>query len=201
MPTGIEGPHWTEVVVAVTAVVGAVLGLYAAVLSTLQWIRYFRDERVRLQVRLSLGTISELPGSENPKLVITAVNVGKIPVTFLGGAELRINTMEPGRKLAVVHENHAPPLPCRLEPYATLVGWVDLKNLREIELKSLNAGNEYCLTASFHDPSGKDHWSPEHVLTRAEAENSMHMRMAPRRFDQVRTFIEEHRPRRSSRCR
>jgi hypothetical protein len=133
----------------------------------MQWIRVFRDERPRLRVTLNLGGITHIAGSDHEKLPITAVNIGKIPVTIGGMARLRISTMPKGRIISLRPANHTHTFPHRLETYADIMGWIDLKDLSDqINFELLDRGVQYRLVGSVKDPTGKIHRSKEYVLYR-----------------------------------
>jgi hypothetical protein len=155
--TELAVPDWT-------AVVGALIAVYAATLSTLQWIKNFRDERPRLYVTMSLGRIQNGIGDNEEKLFLNYVNVGKIPVTITSLPALRLNTVKDSK--LVIHSS-VYPLPHRLEPYAENKSWVNLKSLsRHINQDAVENGAEYWITGVVTDASGKEHKSTPYVFYR-----------------------------------
>jgi hypothetical protein len=146
------------------AIAGALTAVYAATLSTVQLIRYFKDERPRIKVTFRLGRILNMPGDKKEKLFLTYVNVGKIPLTIASLPALRIHTMEAGTKL-VLHSSKYP-LPYRLETYAENESWANLENLSEyIDWDRMKKGAEYWITGVVSDASGKNHQSVPYVLS------------------------------------
>jgi len=146
------------------AIAGALTAVYAATLSTVQLIRYFRDERPRIKVTFRLGRILNVPGDKKEKLFLTYVNVGKIPVTIASLPAIRIHTMEPGTKL-VLHSSKYP-LPYRLETYAENESWANVESLSEyIDWDRLEKGDEYWITGVVSDASGMKHQSVPYVLS------------------------------------
>jgi hypothetical protein len=145
------------------AIAGALTALYAATLSTTQFVRSLRDERPRIEVTLRLGRVLNVPGDKDPKLFVTYVNVGKIAVSVPSLPAIRISDMEPRTKL-VLHSSKYP-LPMRLETYSENESWVNIEKLTEyIDWKGMEKGRQYWIAGSITDASGKKHQSVPHVL-------------------------------------
>jgi hypothetical protein len=106
-------PDWT-------AVVGALIAVYAATLSTLQWIKYFRDERPRIRVTLGPGRMLNDPGNDEPKLLVSYVNVGKIAVTIPSYPALKIHTLKGYKLILTTAKSVLQNLQATQEPVAGL---------------------------------------------------------------------------------
>jgi hypothetical protein len=157
MAADVTVPDWT-------AVVGALIAVYAATVSTWQAIRSIRDERPRLRVTMRLGRMLNAPGDNDSRLVLNYVNVGKIPVSIASLPAIKLHTLK-GHKLVLHEAKYA--LPYRLETYAENESWVYLRNLSDyIDWNAVENGAEYWILGEVTDASGKNHRSVPHVLYR-----------------------------------
>jgi hypothetical protein len=96
---------WPDVVVAIVA-------LWGAVLSTVIFIRDLRKEKSKIRVKTSFSFLTFPNSKADPKICVTAMNAGNVPVTL---SSVHI-AMPNGKNYVQIHSPTSPQLPFELQP-------------------------------------------------------------------------------------
>lgn len=143
---------WPEIVVAIAA-------FWGAALSTVIFIRDLRKEKSIIRVKTSFSLLAFPNGVSDPKICVTAMNTGNVPVTL---SSVHI-AMPNGQNYVQIHSPTGQQLPFELQPRKSFSHFFDEKNLMDKAKESGYSGS-IKLRPFFSDQLGSDYWSRPYIV-------------------------------------
>lgn len=141
---------WTDIITALVAAYGSILATYTAVA---RW----REKRARINVKISLGLITQgsLSDSSEPRVILSASNPGSKAITLSSWDFALPN----GKHLASPNKWGADgQLPHELAPETSYRVWVEAKELAR-EMKTEGYSDKAKIVGFYRDQVGRTHKS------------------------------------------